>query len=311
MKTLNKMIIAASIAATMGSSIATGVPGLDSSTFSFSKPGISVGDATKAGGLAIAKMNSIMDAVKSTGGSDVSKTHFWNAMVDPTERNVFNYTNAKPMIEELIFTVTGEVYNANKTGADKYEDATGTLITDWTANKKSSVAIVDANGALVLDADGNKTYGKYVDGQLSTTRTAAVNLMTVLGYAMSTDTTILQGDTEAHPYAVKFTKIASGSAGYVASTDVADLVTDGSDTSTSALALSTSTIGTAVAAAELDADGFNNANKLIELIANELKAGFILNVDNATVTLAAIADKHTGFLSASLIRDAKKDERYD
>ena len=278
MKTLNKMITAATLAATIGSAMATAVPGVTSGTFEFSQPGITATPDAGLGFDAITNINKILDAVGSngtgTGGTDIDNDRFWNAMVDPTERNVFEYTAAAPMIEELIFTVTGEIFvgvGVGSVDANGYRKAlpinTGTGIDE--------IGDMEAKDSV----SGNA--GKYRNADLKGTKTAAIQLLTLLGLTTNMGNV---GDE------VVITKTSG------ATPDIQALATD----------VSSAGIIEHVKSASIDAQGFDNANKLIKLIAEQLKTGFILDVKNAQTVVAAIAAQHNGFLVASIVDEAKK-----
>ena len=61
-------------------------------------------------GTAITNINAILDAVQTTGGSDIDNDAYWKSFVEDKKTQVFHYDKAAPMIEELVFTVTGEAF---------------------------------------------------------------------------------------------------------------------------------------------------------------------------------------------------------
>ena len=109
------MTVAAVLAATMGTAaLAAVVPGLPTGVFQAQGDSF---DMDGAGVVAITNINDILNSVGGTAGANISTDMFWSSFAEPTKTQVFNYADAKPLIAELIFTVSGEV-NDNGTWKD-------------------------------------------------------------------------------------------------------------------------------------------------------------------------------------------------
>ena len=306
MKTLNKIMIAASVAMTIGTASATSVPGLGNDVFEFTKPGIADGAIVVGTGVdAIANINKILDAVGGTGGSTLNQGNFWGSSVAKTEVDVFEYDAAAPMIAELIFAVKGEAYDpATKT----YEDAGSVntyVLNDANVVISTSTAKVD-----FLATTSNTGTGNYVDGKLSHTKSKAIDLMRLLNFTASEQSLAWETNNTLSATGDATTNPTNDSVTFTGPDQVVNssLITDGTFTTDSITGEITSdrnsTVELAVAAASLNKQGFINANSLVALIADQLKTGYILDVSKATANLKAIADHHTGFLSASLVNQA-------
>ena len=322
------MTIAAILAATtMGSALAaaTTVPGIPSDTFQFNKIGTSDVDLNGSGSVAIDNVNAILAAV-SQGGATIDTDAFWKSFVSPTRVEIFDYASAKPMIEELVYIVKGEysdsgswvdtndgstdgVYFAGKAG-DRFSslasgtvsletvetDAGGTVGGDETISGFTMAGTSWTQAELEVIADkkvgDDEFLTRWSNGQLEAKGTAAVSLLTTIGY---TGTAGVLGKIDSD---YNLTSDAVDVDNFVnpESDDKAALITT--------ILASGSTFVADAEAAKVDAVAFTTANTLIDLIADQLKDGYILDVAAATAAVDGIIDHHNDYLSASIMADA-------
>ena len=288
------MIIAATLAATMGVASAVGIDNLPQQndvnfTGSIFEANGSTLDVNLSGYVGIANVNAILDAVGDTDGSDISTDNFWKSFVEPTKTEVFYYLQAKPLIAELVFTVTGEV-NDNGTWKDTRDtDTWGSSVTAL------ATAMTDKDSAVS---------GKVLDGQLKVTGAKAVELLKALDFTGGPATGTIGSHTCAN--SVNSSVDCSIDGNVIVTLAAADLVAAGSTGVDILGGDSGVTFQKRVTDARLSStQAFVNANTLIDLIAAQLKDGYILNVANATKAVKGVIDQHNGFLSATVVESAK------
>ena len=105
---------------------------------------------------------------------------------------------------------------------------------------------------------------------------------------LHSDGTLITRTTAANASDVTADVAAAIIAGTESVLAVGDVAVSNNDVATLA---SSGVVSTLALDAAINETGFNNANKLIELIANQLKTGYILDVDAAASAVASIADQ--------------------
>ena len=278
MKTLNKIMIAATVAMTVGTASAA-IPGLPAG-FDFTNSGADLSNGSVGLG-AITDINEILDAVGdgTSGGSVIDKDNFWKSFMSKDSETVFEYSKAVDFIEELVFTVNGEVWvGSNVSGADSngYVEANSNQIQDQTA-KASSV--------------GTGTE-KRINGQLRATGVGASTLLESIGFTKVSSMTGAFGEFDDAT-----NTLTSNPMSYAdpSTTSVKSKLVDGS--------LDVSNL---ISNARLSEKGFNNANALIAKIAELQIDSVLLDVVKATAAVRLVIDQHNGFLGASISLEAKK-----
>ena len=304
MKNKIQIIVASVLTAmTMGAQ-AGSIPGMSSSVFEFDGP-------TPTSGLgfnAVSNVNNILDSVGTSGGSAINTDFFWNSFAKAERETTFNYAVAGEMIDELIFTMTGEVYVGNGgTGEDMYGYALASdsgLLSNTKAKTSAVEQIAtqsDVDNGLATNV-GDTFQGNWLDGQIEASAIAGINLLGELGFN--------SGDTSA--FSNNFGSFAS--TGTVADGTVDVTITaaydpltivDTTETNTAKAAIQSAGFLDRVTAASIkDPQAFVNANKLIDMIAAEVKKGYLLDISAATEAVDTIIDHHNGFLSHSIIKEA-------
>ena len=305
MKTLNKMTIAAVLAATMGTASAVTFTGTDAaesnlpSSFEFSMPGISA-IATGDGLSALTQINTILDGTSSgtQGGTSINKDAFWSAFVSDKKVQIFRFDHAEPFIEELIFTVTGEAYgtvNVSGTVTTGYFNAED-IITGPSHTPSTAKADLMAKASNVTGSNGT-----YLDGKLEATGKAAVALLSKLGFSKMTGLLGAYGSTQSTDADGNVTASLS----LVENTTTVIVKPVDSSHIAALLVTEAATIMTDINAANIDAPAFANANDLIGQIAAQLKSGYILDVGKAATAVNSVIGQHNNFLSASVVAQAK------
>ena len=302
MKTLNKMTIAAVLAATMGTASAvifTGTNATESNlptSFEFSMPGIS--DIATGDGLsALTQINTILDGTSSgtQGGTSIQKDAFWSAFVSDKKVQIFRFDHAEPFIEELIFTVTGEAYGTKLGGAVGYFDA-AEVLTGSVSQPSTAKTDLLAKASNVTGSTGN-----YLDGKLKATGNAAVALLSKLGFSKMTGLLGAYGSTQSTDADGNVT----ASLALVENTDTVIVKPVDSSHIAALLVTEASSIIEDINDANIDAPAFANANDLIGQIAAQLKSGYILDVGKAATAVNSVIGQHNNFLSASVVAQAK------
>ena len=279
MKTINKITIAAVLAATMGTAAALTVPGMPAGTdFEFN-------GANASSNSAITNITDILTAVSGEGaGTNIDQAAFWNSFISDAPVKVFYYTQAEDYIEELIFTVEGKARMMNGNYADASQfDFTGKLDSD--ANFVSAKDTLEAK----VSAQGNN----YKDGELKITGDNAMALLTKLGFVTSQN-----GNGNLMTQDGVVTELVSG--GKTGATVATELLADKTQSGTAGSGFIASVVG-----AKVDDVSFARANQLIDLISKQLRNGYILDTANATSAVAQIVEHHNAFLGASIVDKAK------
>ena len=304
MKNKIQIIVASVLAAmTMGAQ-AGSIPGMSSSVFEFD-------GTTPTSGLgfnAVSNVNNILDSVGTSGGSAINTDFFWNSFAKAERETTFNYAVAGEMIDELIFTMTGEVYVGNGgTGEDMYGYALASdsgLLSNTKAKTSAVEQIAtqsDVDNGLATNV-GDTFQGNWLDGQIEASAIAGINLLGELGFN--------SGDTSA--FATGFGSYASTGSVTDGTVDVTITaaydpltIVDTTETNTAKAAIQSAGFLDRVTAASIkDPQAFVNANKLIDMIAAEVKKGYLLDISAATEAVDTIIDHHNGFLSHSIIKEA-------
>ena len=264
------MIIAATLAATMGVASAYTVPGL-SSTFSSN---IDTSQLTDTPGAdAITNVNQILEAVGATDGTKIEKDAFWNSFIQSEATKIFDYSAAKPLIAQLVFNVLDETQSLN--------DGT------W-ADNDTSVSAFESGTAGVIAGTTHK-------GDLAIKGEAAVTLLTTIGFTKVSTDALGDYDKNATTVVLDFDPMASG-----------ELSSPTAEVAKVKLLAASATIGDLVDAARINAAAFNNANDLIHAIASKMTNAITLDVISATAAVDAVIAQHNSFLGASVVLEAKK-----
>ena len=295
MKTINKMTIAAVLAATMGASAmaATAVPGLPSDVdnvhiFEFNGSSSLTGGAT-----AITNINDIIAAVGNgatdsdgnlitgSAGSTINNGAFWKSFISDEKVKVFYYDEAKADIAELIFLVDGTALDTNGTSATE-----GDYI-------EASIAFTSGGS----NAKADFLADNVIDGKkLKVTGKNAILLLDSLSF-----TTTGSGDFGKATYD---TDAKTVDMTYKADT----LVHTSGNIDAKAEILSTDNGAgflAKVSDASVNEAAFVRANQLIDLIAAQLRNGYILDTANAAVAVEAVIVQHNAFLGASIVQKAR------
>ena len=282
MKNKIQIIVASVLTAmTMGAQ-AGSIPGMSSSVFEFD----GITPTSGSGFNAVSNVNNILDSVGTSGGSTINTDFFWNSFAKSERETTFNYAAAGEMIDELIFTMTGEVYvGVGATGADNHGYA---LATDGLL--------------LSTKAKTSAVEGNWLDGKIEASAIAGISLLGELGFN--------GGDTSA--FVTGFGSYASTGSVTDGTVDVTitaaydpATITDTAETNTAKAAIQSTGFLDRVTAARIeDPQAFVNANKLIDMIAAEVKKGYLLDISAAAEAVDTIIDHHNGFLSHSIIKEA-------
>ena len=270
MKTLNKIMIAATVAMTTSVASAYAVPGL-SSTFSSNIDTSQLLDTP--GADAITNVNAILEAVGATDGTTIDKDAFWNSFIQSEATKIFDYSAAKPLIAQLVFNVLDETQSVNDGS--------------WADNDTSVNAFENATAGVIA--------GTTHKGDLAVKGEAAVTLLTTIGFTKVSSATLGAYDPAATTVELTFDPLASG-----------ELDSPTSEIAKTNLLAASATIGDLVDAARINAAAFNNANDLIHAIASKMTNAITLDVISATAAVDAVIAQHNSFLGASVVLEAKK-----
>ena len=271
MKTLNKIMIAATVAMATSVASAYEVPGL-SSTFSSN---IDTSKLTVTPGAdAITNVNEILEAVGATDGTTIDKDAFWNSFIQSEATKIFDYSAAKPLIAQLVYNVLDQTQSINDS-------------TSWT-DSDTTVASFEQNTLGVIAGTTHR-------GNLSEKGNAAVTLLTTIGFTKVSTADLGAYDTSATTVGLTFDPMASG-----------ELAAPTAEIAKTKLLAASATIGDLVDAARINAAAFNNANDLIHAIASKMTNAITLDVISATAAVDAVIAQHNSFLGASVVLEAKK-----